>query len=176
MSFPSSQQVGLWVIDSLEDDQWHTLRDICIRSVAERLRETLLSEIEERIEEYLPHIAEDLRNRASALREDGELETFEIDNEPSPYIRGRDLSFRSTLSLLRQVTPSDFERTCVLILNALGSHSEKTGMTRDGGVDFLGYNFAPLARQQLPTPIVSQAIVIGQAKRSGKLEMLAKRT
>lgn len=166
MAFPSSQTVAGWVVASLQSEEWVLLQAVSISCVKEKLRQSSSSgEIEERIEEYLPHIAEHLRDRASTLREDGELETFEIDEEPSPYIRGRNIIHQPTLAALREMAPSDFENVCAQILKKLGANSETTGRIADDGVDFVGYNFSPLARRGLPTSVVSQAIVVGQAKR-----------
>ncbi|MBV5272199.1 MAG: restriction endonuclease [Lamprocystis purpurea] len=165
MGFPSSQTVASWVVSSLQSEEWILLQVASIACVKEKLINSIPSEIEERIEDYLPHIAEELRNRASRLREDGELETFEIDQEPSPYIRGRNILHQPTLALIREMDPSDFEKICAQILKKLGANSEATGKVADDGVDFIGYNFSPLDRRGLPTSVVSQAIVVGQAKR-----------
>ncbi|MGH8611937.1 MAG: restriction endonuclease [Gammaproteobacteria bacterium] len=71
---------------------------------------------------------------------------------------------RRTFAVLKSLHPDDFETLCAEVLKKLGAQSDRTQSTRDGGVDFYGFNFSGVTGT-LPFPIVSRAMVVGQAKR-----------
>ena len=95
---------------------------------------------------------------------DGSLPRFEIDNDPSPYIRLTS-ALPSELKLkLHRIDPSEFERVCANILTALGASARAKGQPNDGGVDFLAMHLS-VVPATLSIPLTCRAAVIGQAKR-----------
>ena len=164
MGVPSSQQISLWVKETLQSETWVLLHEQCSVTLHSKLATWSNEAIEDLVEKNLQYIAEHLRDVAAELKLDGALVPFEIDDEQSPYIKALVRPSNELLSQLQRVDPFEFERICALILSKLGAKSETTQRTYDGGVDFLAIDF-DFVPDNLPTPVSCRAAVIGQAKR-----------
>lgn len=164
MGDPSSQVITGWVKQGFVAPEWMLLKDACFNVMKGKLVGRSDAEIWEIVESNLEHVAEDLRNDLSECNIDGTSPLFEIDDEPSPYIRRVASPTSDILLRIRRVDPFDLEELCAQILAELGAESYTTQRTNDGGVDFIGINLS-IVPASLPVPVACKAMVIGQAKR-----------
>lgn len=161
----SSQVIAQWAIEYLESEDWILLSDICMQGIRKqnKFSETV---IEESVERELDYVAEILRNKAACAVEHGELVSYEIDDEQSPYIKKICEAHPPTLSTIRNMNSAQFEVLCSEILNRLGwSETGNTGGSQDDGVDFYAFGFPNSQSLDLPVPSSCKVILIGQAKR-----------
>lgn len=174
MSFLASQIIAYRVSEFAIGTDWVSLDEACARCVRPDFPHLSESELREQIEERLVDVAEELRNRVSESKVDGNQVSYEIDGtEPTPFVRGTVADVdRKMLVRLKNLDPFDFEILCSEILSRLGAAGQQTPKTRDGGVDFLGFNFSGVT-ESLPFPLVSKSIVVGQAKRYTKSKMVS---
>jgi restriction endonuclease Mrr len=165
MSIPSSQVIMGWVKDTLQGEEWVLLNDLCILAIKTKWSKVSETQLYEVVDSNLSYVAEHLRNEAAEWRIDGTSPTFEIDDDPSPYIRSVETGSRATLQKLRRISPAAFESVCARILRQLGAlDAQTTQLTNDGGVDFhaVQINIVP---SSLSVPVGCKAAAIGQAKR-----------
>jgi restriction endonuclease Mrr len=161
----SSQIIAQWAIENLESEEWILLSDICIQGIR---KQNKFSEIviEESVERELDNVAEILRNKAAAATEHGELATYEIDYEQSPYIKKICEALPPILAAIREMDSVEFEIICAKILSDLGwNETGRIGGTQDDGVDFYGFGFPNNQLLDLPIPPSCKVLLIGQAKR-----------
>lgn len=164
MAIPSSQVTAVWVKQELDTTEWVSLRDISFRAVKRRWLSQTDGEIWEHVENNLTFVADHLRDSAAECVLDGSIPTFEIDNEPIPYIRLLPSLPSEVLSKLRKVDPFELEDICARLLAGLGATSHVTQRTNDGGIDFVGVSFN-IVPAGLSIPSACKGVVIGQAKR-----------
>jgi restriction endonuclease Mrr len=161
----SSQIIAQWAIENLESEEWILLSDICMQGIR---RQNRFSEsiIEESVERELGYVAEILRNNAACAVEHGELVTYEVDDEQSPYIKKICETLPLILTAIRNIDSAEFEVLCAKILSKLGwNEAERIGGTQDDGVDFYAFGFPNSQLFDLPMPPSCKALLIGQAKR-----------
>jgi len=164
MPAPASQISAEWVQDELESITWTPVRDVLLSAYRKKLPTYSEDQLSDLIEDRLSFVAEHLRNCVAEWIIDGSLPRFEIDNDPSPYIRLTS-ALPSELKLkLHRIDPSEFERVCANILTALGASARAKGQPNDGGVDFLAMHLS-VVPATLSIPLTCRAAVIGQAKR-----------
>lgn len=145
------------------DKGWVLLRTVAINAVRNRWAKPV-QDVEDFIDERLQYIAEQLRNDLSERTLDGKIKDFEVDDEPSPYLRRLSPRHPTILEKLWKIDPFDFETVCSKILATLGADAGTTQRTNDGGVDFTATKLK-MIHATLPMPISCHGIVIGQAKR-----------
>jgi hypothetical protein len=164
MGVPSSQVATVWVQQDLESDSWILLEEILFTTVRKKLVLYSEEEVWDYVENNIQYVAEHLRDVIAECNVDGAIPTFEIDSEPSPYIRLTAKLPSDVIAKLRKIDPFQLETICAKLLAVLGATSSETQRTNDGGVDFVGVNLkiVPLA---LTVPTACRAAVIGQAKR-----------
>jgi hypothetical protein len=172
MAAPASQIIAQWVCCSELHTDWKLLKDVCFSVLVIRLSGRSTEEIWDIVEDRLPYVAENLRDDIARREADGIPVDLEVDNEASPYIRGKVAFDRSLLSKLRRIEPRSFEVVCANILAKLRAQSEVTKATRDGGVDFFAVDF-DFIPDGLPTPVACRAAVIGQAKRYAESNLIS---
>ena len=163
MGVPSSQIAARWVQEDLESLAWISLREVLLYSLKKRMGRGD-EELGDIVEDNLNFVAELLRNCAAEWIVDGSAPRFEIDNDPSPYIRLAGSPPSEIVSKLRKIDPYEFESVCANVLTALGATSRTTQRSNDGGIDFLGVNLK-VVPTALSVPATSKTAVIGQAKR-----------
>jgi restriction endonuclease Mrr len=161
----SSQAIANWAIHNLESTDWISLSEIC--AVALKKQDKFDdATIEESVERELNFVAEILRNKAANALENGELVTYEIDNEESPYIRKVHDYECNTLKKIQELAPNKFEILCAELLKELGwNNAAHIGSNQDDGVDFCAFGFPNSHIFNLPMPTSCKVLVIGQAKR-----------
>ena len=164
MATPSSQIAAAWTKSALQNTEWVPLRDVCFAAVSANWGGKSESELWEYVEENVAFVAEYLRREAAEWKVDGTVPRFEIDAEPSPYIRALTSYASKVLIKLREADPFRVEELCAEILKKLGANSFKTQSTGDGGVDFVGTHMNIVAKG-LSVPDACKAIVLGQTKR-----------
>ena len=175
MAKPTSQKIAGWVIESLINDNWNLLSEVCYSALSNQLSSYSEEDIFELIESELQYVADILRNNAAYSQENGEMSIYEIDQEQSPYIRRIEEPYPELLIRLHTIasikTPpnkqqensKNFELLCSKILMKLGCEdAQRIGGTDDSGVDFYGFSF--LSRNDLLMPVNAKTFVIGQAK------------
>ncbi len=164
MATPSSQVLASWAKEELQSNAWVPLREVCIQAIKARWAGVSETQLYEVMETNLTYIAEHLRDEAAEWMIDGTSPAFEIDDDPSPYVRSVTDTARPVLLKLRRISPFSFEDVCAQILRALGADAQSTKKTNDGGIDFhaLRLKVVPSA---LTLPEACKAAVIGQAKR-----------
>ncbi|HPG40609.1 MAG TPA: restriction endonuclease [bacterium] len=163
MSKPSSQIIVTWILNELSNDKWLPLKDIIFGILKKNIQKWSDSKISDLVEEELNHISEMLRNIYADSKFNGEIESFEIDNEINPYIRSVNIHVSEIKKKLYSIDPIQFEHLCVNLLEKLGAQASITPQTRDGGIDFYAFEFA--FNSEIITPKYSKIVVIGQAKR-----------
>jgi hypothetical protein len=163
MGVPSSQISAVWVQEELSSTSWVLLRDIFFESVKKKTGRSE-EELWDFVEDNLRFVAEHLRDCVAEWVVDGSVKRFEIDNDPSPYIRLIASLPSAITSKLRRIDPFEFESVCASVLTALGAKSRTTQRSNDGGVDFLGVNLK-VVPTALSVPAALRTAVIGQAKR-----------
>jgi restriction endonuclease Mrr len=160
----SSQIIARWAIQNLESEEWILLSDICMQGIRKQNKFSELI-IEESVERELDYVAEILRNNAACATEHGELVTYEIDDEQSPYIKKNCEAYPPILAAIRDMNSIKFEVLCAKILNELGwSETGHIGGTQDDGVDFYAFGFPNNQLLNLPMPPSCKVLLIGQAK------------
>ena len=164
MGVPSSQVAACWVKEGLNSVNWVPLRDVVFLAIKQRWAGKSDGEISDYVETNLPYVAEHLRDTAAEWVIDGAVPTFEIDSEPSPYIRLLSALPSNLVSKLRKIDPFMFEQVCADVLTALGAESQTTRRSYDGGVDFVAVNLKIVPNAFL-VPVACKAAVVGQAKR-----------
>ncbi len=164
MGSPSSQILAVWVQEELASTTWVLLREVLFSSLKKRLDARSDEDLWDVAEGNLGFVAEHLRNCVADWVVDGSVPRFEIDNDPSPYIRLVGAVPSEIVSKLRRIDPYEFESVCANVLTALGATSRTTQRTKDGGIDFLGVNLK-VVPTALSVPAGSKTAVIGQAKR-----------
>jgi Restriction endonuclease len=164
MGLPSSQIATVWVQQELDSPSWILLKDVLFTTVRRKLVSFSEESVWEYVETNLQYVAEHLRDLIAECNVDGAIRTFEIDSEPSPYIRVIANLPSDVIAKLRRIDPFQLETICAKLLGVLGATSTETKRTNDGGIDFIGVNLkiVPLA---LTIPSACRAAVIGQAKR-----------
>lgn len=174
MAFMASQVIAYRLSEFTLTTDWILLTDACVNCLRSDFSTMSEADLREQIEDRIRDVAEDLRNRASEAQTDGNHVTYEIDTtEPTPFVRGTvSADQRNMLDRLKRLDPFDFEILCSDILSKLGAIAQQTPKTHDGGVDFLGFNFAGITAA-LPFPLVSKSIVVGQAKRYTRAKMVS---
>ena len=164
MAHPPSQKIAEWAIESLSNENWIPLSEICHSALRNKLTSYSEDEISDLVESELQHIAEILRNNIANSQENGEITLYEIDNEQSPYIKKLEEFYPELLKRLCVIEPCKFEELCVKVLEVLGCEiSERIGGNQDDGIDFYGFNL-PL-QSNLSMPKNASTFIIGQAKR-----------
>lgn len=176
MATPSSQIVATWVVREIVATNWVPLADLCFAAVRRNWPTPSEEELWELIETYLSHVAEHLRNEVAQCAIDGTTPTFEIDNDPRPYIRSREFPSRDIYLKFAQIDPFDLELISAEILKKLGGVSHVTKRTKDGGIDFIGVNLS-FVPPELSVPMACRFAVIGQAKcyKEGNVRQCYKR-
>lgn len=160
----SSQVIAQWAIERLESENWVSLSELCIQGIREQNKFTE-PVIEESVERELHYVEEILRNKAACDNENGEIVTFEIDND-EPYVRKICNVCPPILKTIRDMDATKFEILCAEILKELGwNETGCIGGTQDDGVDFYGFGFPNNQLLGLPIPLSCKVILIGQAKR-----------
>jgi len=160
----SSQKIAQWAIENLESEQWTLLSDVCSQGIRKqnKFRE---EKIEESVESELNNVADILKNKAANATEHGEIATYEVDDEESPYIRKICDSNPPVLEEIREMDSTKFEELCAEVLKKLGWHETGCiGGKQDDGIDFCGFGFPDNQLFNLPIPLNCRALVIGQAK------------
>lgn len=174
MSVPSTQVVAYWVRDTLSYTEWKPLRDVCVQVVITRLVDKSEAEVEDFVDEHLAYIANHLRDHIEQTQKDGGAIRFEIDNDPSPYVRAIESYESNVLRRLRLIDPFHVEDLCAKILRKLGANSHQTAQVADGGIDFIGTNLN-IVPGRLSVPDACKAIVLGQTKRYGKDNLISEK-
>lgn len=161
----SSQIIAQWAIENLESEEWTPLSDVCSQGI--RKQDKFSEEIiEESVERELNYVADILKNKAANAKEHGEIVTYEVDEEESPYIRKICDSNPPVLKEIREMDSTKFEELCADVLKKLGWHETGCiGGGQDDGVDFYAFGFPDNQLFDLPIPLNCKALVIGQAKR-----------
>lgn len=164
MGVPSSQVAAFWVQQALDSTEWVLLKDVLFKAV--RQKWTSLSEEDgwEYVEANLDYVAEHLRDSIAECSIDGTIPKYEIDSEPSPYIRQTGTLPSEVITKLRKIDPFQLETICAKLLGALGATAYATQKTGDGGIDFVGMNLK-VVPSALVLPMACRAAVIGQTKR-----------
>src|SRR6266496_2246817 len=134
MGVPSSQVATVWVQQELESSSWILLEDILFATVRRKLVSFSEEEVWDYIENNLQYVAEHLRDVIAECNVDGAIPTFEIDSEPSPYIRLTAKLPSDVIAKLRRIDPFQLEIICAKLLAVLGATSRETQRTNDGGV------------------------------------------
>lgn len=161
----SSQIIVKWAIERLESEQWISLSTCCIEGVRWQNKFTEAI-IEESVERELNYVAEILRNKAAYAEENGEIITYEIDNEEPPYVRKKHDACPPILNTISGMNSSDFEVLCAKILEGLGwNETGCIGGNQDDGVDFCAFGFPKNQLLDLPMPPSCKVLLLGQAKR-----------
>jgi restriction endonuclease Mrr len=165
MGQPSSQKIAQWAIESLQSEEWISLSESCINGLKSHIPYSE-SDIVELVESDLDNIARILRDNAAFAVERGEVVTYEIDEEESPYIKKVCDAFPQILRDIQKMDDTKFETLCADVLKSLGwSEAERIGGIDDGGVDFYAFGFPNQEIFNLPMPPSCKVLVIGQAKR-----------
>lgn len=164
MGSPSSQILAVWVQEELASPTWVLLREILFSSLKKRWCTQSDEDLWDFAESNLSSVAEHLRDCVADWVVDGSVPRFEIDDDPSPYIRRVGAVPSEIVSKLRRIDPYEFEGVCAKVLSALGATSRTTQRAKDGGIDFLGVNLKTVPTA-LSVPAGSKTAVIGQAKR-----------
>ena len=164
MGVPSSQISAVWVQEELSGTTWVLLREVLFSALRKKLATYSEEAIWDLVEGNLTFVAEHLRDCVADWLVDGSVQRFEIDNDPSPYVRLTGSVPSEVVLKLRRIDPYAFEHVCANVLAALGATSRTTQRTNDGGVDFLAANLN-VVPTPLAIPATSRTSVIGQAKR-----------
>ena len=165
MSQPSSQIIAQWAIESLQSEEWVLLSESSISGLKNNTRLTD-PQIGELVESDLDNIARILRDKAAFAVERGEVVTYKIDDEESPYVQKLHEAYPPILKTIQNMDDTKFEMLCAEVLKALGwSETERVGGNDDGGVDFYAFGFPNHEIFSLPMPPSCKLLVIGQAKR-----------
>jgi restriction endonuclease Mrr len=164
MGIPSSQVAAVWVKQELESTEWTLLREVLFKAVKKKLLSLSEEELWDYAEANLVYVAEHLRDAVAECLVDGTIPSFEIDDEPSPYVRATSELPSDVLCKLRRIDPFELESICAKLLDALGATSHATQKTNDGGIDFVGVNLK-IVPSALTIPASCKAAVIGQTKR-----------
>jgi len=163
MGVPSSQVCSVWVQEELTNVKWILLRDVLFAALKRKLINKSEEYLWDLVEGNLGPVAEHLRDSVADRVVDGGTPQFDIDNDPSPYIRLAENVPSALASKLRRIDPYDFEKVCADVLSALGATSKVTQRSNDGGIDFIGVNLKFVSTGSVP--LASTIVVIGQAKR-----------
>lgn len=86
------------------------LKDILFRTVSRRLVSSSEEDVWEYVETNLQYVAEHLRDAVAEWNIDGAIPTFEIDAEPSPYIRLIAELPSDVIAKLRRIDPFQLGR------------------------------------------------------------------
>lgn len=164
MGVPSSQIAAIWVKEELASQTWVLLREVLYSAFMKKLGTPNEAAVWDLVEDNLIYVAEHLRDCVAEWAVDGSVARFEIDNDPSPYIRAVGEVQSRVASKLRRIDPFEFEKVCANVLTALGATSRTTQKVKDGGIDFVGVNLK-VVPTALSVPAASRTAVIGQAKR-----------
>jgi restriction endonuclease Mrr len=161
---PSSQVLAVWVKMEVLTNDWRRLEEVLVLAVSKHWTGHVQEEVLELVEDNWSYVAEHLREERANARADGAVVHFEIDDEPSPYLRATGAQYLPLLEKLRKIDPFQAEDVCARILRGFGGEADTTQQTVDGGIDFIahGINIVPGA---LLVPQRSRAIVVGQTKR-----------
>ena len=87
MGVPSSQVAAVWVKEELGSTTWVLLREVLFSALRKNLRTSSDPEVWDLVEANLDYVAEHLRDCVAEWVVNGSAARFEIDNDPSPYIR-----------------------------------------------------------------------------------------
>src|SRR5689334_11275601 len=112
MSSPSSQIMAVWVQEELASTTWVSLREVLFSSLKRKLDTRSDEDLSDVAEIHLSFVAENLRNCVADWVVDGSVPRFEIDNDPSPYIRLVGAVPSEIVSKLRKIDPYEFECVC----------------------------------------------------------------
>lgn len=160
----SSQIIAQWAIENLKSEEWISLSELCIHGIREQNKFTE-SVIEESVERELGFVEELLRNKIACANDNGEIVTYEIDNN-EPYVRKIYDVCPEILKTVHNMDDTKFESLCAEILKKLGwNEAGGIGGTQDDGIDFYAFDFPNNQLFDLPMPSSSKVLVIGQAKR-----------
>jgi hypothetical protein len=164
MSDPTTHTSAEWVRDELSSAAWIPVRDVLLTAYKKKLPTYSEDRLADLIEERLIHVADELRGYIDEWVFDGSVPLFEIDNDPSPYIRLMAALPSDLKAKLHRIQPSEFEQVCADILGRLGGKAQAKGQPNDGGVDFVAFHLS-VVPTTLSMPLNCRAVVIGQAKR-----------
>src|SRR5271157_3125291 len=123
MGVPSSQISAVWVQEELIDTTWVLLREVLFSALKKKLATYSEEDLWDLVESNLTFVAEHLRNCVADWLVDGSVHRFEIDSDPSPYIRLTGAVPSEIVSKLRRIDPYAFEHVCASVLAALGAKS-----------------------------------------------------
>jgi hypothetical protein len=174
MGVPSTQIIAVWIKDGTVQADFRPLNEVAFTVLRNQLPRFSDDAIWEMIEEKLEHIAEALRTDAAEAKADGIPPRFEIDDEPSPYIKAFPTE-SELLSKLRRIDPFVVEDLCAQVLTKLGATANATERTGDGGVDFIATNLDILPAGY-GIPAVCRATVIGQTKRYKETNVITEKS
>jgi len=164
MGVPSSQIAAVWVRGELTSTTWVLLRELLFSGLKKNWSGQSDEDLWDFVESNLGFVAEELRDCIAEWVVDGSVPRFEIDDDPSPYIRLTGAIPSEIVAKLRKIDPYKFESVCASILAALGATSRTTAKSKDGGIDFYAVNLK-VVPTALSVPAASKTAVIGQAKR-----------
>lgn len=165
MAEPTPEYVAQRVLDALDARDWGSLEKHSFVAVRDTMRTWSAERVHDYVEANLSRISDYLRSREVYQVQDGEAPVYELDNEPSPYIRRRSEVDTDILRALQALDWGRFEELCGSILSRLGASSvHMTPPTRDGGVDVIGFNLCH-QKGAVPVPDVAKLCVLVQAKR-----------
>jgi restriction endonuclease Mrr len=173
MADPSPDTIAYWLSREVSNLSFRTLLDVTLDVLAVHLTSRSQEERAEFAEKLTPRIIESLERIASESREDGIEPTFELSSEANTaYFRAIESSASQLLSRLLQRSPAEFETFCTEALRRLGGVCTVTGRSGDGGVDFVARDLIVSAGQG-PAPIGARVLVLGQAKRYNRDNLVA---
>ncbi len=173
MADPSPDTVALWVSRDATNVSFRPILDVVGDILAIRLATRSMEDRAEIAEKLSPRIIQSLERIAGESREDGIEPTFELsDEENATYIRVIDSPASQLINRLLARSPADFEAFCARLLTQLGGACKVTGRSGDGGVDFVARDLVLFAGQG-PAPIGARVLVLGQAKRYARENLVA---
>jgi hypothetical protein len=164
MGKPTTQIAAAWTREQISDHEWRELDDVVYAALRTHWLGQSEDDLWEFVEDQIEYIAGLLRQHLASDVLDGVAPSFEIDSEPTPYVRAVARPPSELLSKLRNIDPFVFEEVCADVLKKLGADSYVTQKTNDGGIDFLGTNLS-IVPAAFSIPQNCRATVIGQAKR-----------
>jgi len=154
-----------FIANEIQDQNFVLLRSVIEKTLRVQLRSKSEEEIAELAESLESQVFFELHKTIENLQQNGVEPTLEIDgDEQSSYIRGCNLNVILFLDKIKELSPDQFEKFCVTILDTLGATSRQVGGTGDGGVDFIATDL-PISRSDSIALRAGYPVVVGQAKR-----------
>ncbi|MBF0339074.1 MAG: restriction endonuclease [Nitrospirae bacterium] len=163
---PQPHTIASWILCEADNTEFKLIDDVTIKIIASHLTNKTQTELEDIEEQHRDKVIQSLKDIHAENLIDGIQPIFEIIEEGnSTYIKVFPQNeVKLLLKQLTDITPEQFERFCVHLLETIGAKPVKhNGGKDDGGVDFVGHNI-PVGANLINAPTNSKVIVIGQAK------------